>query len=94
MLHKKRGIELVIEGGQFGADRIARHWAVANHIPYKTEEAEWTKYGGSAGPIRNSAMLRIWKPDGVVAFPGNVGTADMIRKARAAGLTVWEPDFA
>jgi predicted Rossmann-fold nucleotide-binding protein len=31
------------------------------------------------------------KPDGVVAFPGGDGTADMVRRARAAGVKVWEP---
>src|SRR5262249_25506155 len=31
------------------------------------------------------------KPDGVVAFPGGTGTADMIRRAKKAGLEVWKP---
>jgi predicted Rossmann-fold nucleotide-binding protein len=29
------------------------------------------------------------RPDAVIAFPGGVGTADMIRKARVAGVPVW-----
>jgi len=36
-------------------------------------------------------MIDDGKPDGVVAFPGGTGTADMIRRAKKAGLKVWEP---
>lgn len=91
-VHKKRGISLVIEGGATGADRLAREWAIANKIPVQTFEItdkEWKEVGPSAGPKRNSRMLAEGKPDGVIAFPGNSGTADMIRKSEAAGVKVW-----
>lgn len=91
LLHAKRPITLIIEGDAQGADRLAREWAIANGIPFETEKAEWKKYGKAAGPIRNGVMLEKWKPDGVVAFPGDTGTADMCKQARAAGLKVWEP---
>jgi hypothetical protein len=48
--------------------------------------ADWEKLGRSAGPIRNQAMLDEGRPDLVVAFPGHHGTADMVRRARAAGV--------
>jgi predicted Rossmann-fold nucleotide-binding protein len=35
-------------------------------------------------------MLAEGRPDAVIAFPGGKGTADMVRKARAAGLPVVE----
>jgi UDP-N-acetylmuramoylalanine-D-glutamate ligase len=35
-------------------------------------------------------MLEREKPDLVVAFPGGRGTADMVAKARAAGVEVLE----
>lgn len=89
VLHARRGITLLIEGGATGADRLAREWAKKRGVPFETEEADWTKYGDAAGPIRNALMLSKWKPDGVVAFPGDRGTRDMIRKAEAAGLKVW-----
>lgn len=38
----------------------------------------------------NAAMLAHAKPDLVVAFPGARGTADMVRRARAAGVRVVE----
>ncbi|MFD3263157.1 hypothetical protein [Phenylobacterium ferrooxidans] len=43
-------------------------------------------YDAAAGPWRNATMLRDGHPDLVVAFPGDTGTADMVRQARRAGL--------
>lgn len=88
-LHTKRGITALIEGGAAGADRLAREWAKRNHIPVETFEADWKADGKRAGPWRNYRMIRDGKPDGVVAFPGGLGTADMIRQAETAGLKVW-----
>lgn len=51
--------------------------------------ADWARHGDAAGPIRNAQMLT-HGPDLVIAFPGGRGTADMIAKARAAGVPVWE----
>lgn len=48
-----------------------------------------TQYDAKAGHRRNVRMLE-WKPDVVVAFTGGVGTADMVRLARAAGIEVIE----
>ncbi len=36
-------------------------------------------------------MIDEWHPDAVVVFPGGSGTADMVERARKAGLPVWEP---
>lgn len=85
-IHAKRPITLIIEGGAKGADRLAREWAIANGIPYVTEEANWARDGAAAGPMRNAAMLRKHSPEGAVAFPGGRGTADMAAKCEAAGV--------
>jgi hypothetical protein len=53
-------------------------------------KADWRKYGAAAGPIRNQRMLE-GPPDIVVAFAGGKGTADMVQRARAAGIAVIEP---
>lgn len=45
----------------------------------------------AAGPIRDQEMLDKGKPDLVVAFLGNRGTADMVRRAREAGVPVRRP---
>lgn len=91
--HAKRAITLLIEGGAIGADTWARQWAVSRGVKHVIERAEWRKYGNLAGSIRNSQMLVKYSPDGCVAFPGNRGTADMVMRAKAAGVTVWEPPY-
>ena len=81
---------VLINGGAPGADRLARMWAGYRCIPTFTFPADWERKGPSAGPQRNQAMIDIGKPDLVVAFPGGRGTADMIRRARKAGIEVRE----
>jgi predicted Rossmann-fold nucleotide-binding protein len=88
-LHRERGVSLVIQGGAPGADTLAARWAMANDISTTTYAADWGKHGSRAGPIRNAAMMDEM-PDAVVAFPGGRGTADMVRRAKAAGVPVWE----
>lgn len=80
----------VIEGGATGADRHARKWAYYNGHAIQTFQADWSKYGRAAGPIRNQQMLDEGKPDLVLAFPGGRGTADMTNRAKAAGVCVQE----
>lgn len=97
--HAKRPITLVIHGackdkrtGELcGADRWAQEWAVDREIPYLGVPARWTSEGNAAGPKRNARMLEVYRPEGVTAFPGGAGTADMTSQAKAAGLQVWEP---
>lgn len=45
----------------------------------------------SAGPIRNQAMVD-YGLDLLVAFPGNNGTMDMIRRAKAAEVLILRVD--
>ena len=90
-VHSKRPITAVIHGAAKGADLLAGQWAKQNGIHAMPFPADWNKDGRAAGPIRNARMLAEGKPDGVVAFPGGRGTADMIAQASKAGLKVWEP---
>lgn len=82
------GIACIIQGGATGADADARAWAMRNDVAYLTVPAAWEQHGKAAGPLRNARMLREGKPTLVVAFPGGRGTADMVRKAKAAGVPV------
>lgn len=81
---------LIVQGGAFGADACASEWAYKRNVPERQFSADWKKHGRAAGPIRNQEMLDTAKPHLVVAFPGGVGTADMVRRARAAGVPVLE----
>jgi hypothetical protein len=78
----------LMSGGATGADTIARHWAISRGVLFDVYEAEWKLYGRSAGPRRNQRMLDEGKPNLIVAFPGGRGTADMLSRARAAGVPV------
>jgi hypothetical protein len=84
-------IEHVIQGGATGADSGAAAWARSSEIPQSCFPADWDRYGRQAGPLRNTQMLAEGRPDVVIAlYPAGAGTADMVRKARAAGLPVVE----
>ena len=80
----------VITGGASGADNMAERWASEHSIRLDVYRADWKTHGRAAGPIRNQRMLDHGKPDMVLAFPGGRGTADMVRRALAAGVQVCE----
>lgn len=77
----------VILGGATGADYWADDWAVGRDIWIEDHPADWTLHGRAAGPIRNQEMVDSGA-DLVVAFPGSRGTADCLRRARAAGIPI------
>ncbi len=81
---------VVIHGGAKGADMMADEWAVVSWKNIERYKADWGKYGRGAGPIRNQQMIDEGKPDLVIAFPGGKGTADMVRRAKKAGIEVKE----
>lgn len=85
-----RHLDTIIHGACGGADRMADTWARMWHLNIERYPANWSKYGRKAGPMRNEQMLREGKPNLVVAFPGGRGTADMVRRARKAGVEVVE----
>ena len=97
-------IDLIIHGKATGADQWADNWAVKNNVPVFALAANWldltavpaiirTRFDGShynaaAGWQRNQRLLEEGKPNLVVAFPGGSGTADMVKRARAANVEV------
>lgn len=87
-LHTKYNFTCVIEGGASGADKIASQWAALNGIKNQSFKADWFTYGKRAGYLRNAKMLELGKPKLVIAFPGNKGTAMMIRLAKDAKVKV------
>jgi 1-aminocyclopropane-1-carboxylate deaminase/D-cysteine desulfhydrase-like pyridoxal-dependent ACC family enzyme len=86
---EKGAILVIVQGGAKGADQCAREWALGRGVECETFHADWAKHGRAAGPIRNQQMLDS-RPDMVCAFPGGAGTADMVRRARAAGVEVFD----
>jgi len=86
-----RGYDIVIEGEARGADRIARDVAKELGFDILKFPADWSRYGRSAGPIRNRQMLD-QRPDLVLAFHEDIahskGTADTVREAQKRGIEV------
>lgn len=87
-LRNELGFTNIIQGGATGADTIAMLWANNRGVPNVTYPAQWKLHGKKAGPMRNTQMLEEGRPDVVIAFPGDKGTADMVGKAEAAGVKV------
>ena len=93
-IHRETYIACIVYGCAPGADMLGKQWAEAERrhgwVGLAPFPADWEKYGKGAGPRRNKQMLDEGNPDLVVAFPGGRGTADMIQRARAAGVRVIE----
>jgi hypothetical protein len=85
--------EKIIHGGCHGADELAHCIADTYGIYVEVFEANWTRYGKSAGPIRNREMLKHGRPDLVLAFfDGNrtKGTMNMVKLATERHVPVLE----
>lgn len=87
--HERTPITEIIEGGARGADRLAAEWGIKNNVKTSIFIAAWSKYGKSAGYVRNKLMLD-QKPDCIVAFPGGRGTTNMCYIANKAGIKVYD----
>ena len=85
-LHACKRIDAVLNGGATGADALAREWCKSRRVPCISEPADWGTHGKAAGPIRNSVMLKKWKPAIMAVFPGGAGTEDMFKKGKAAKI--------
>lgn len=86
----KGEIGMIIHGGAEGADTMAGAWAFQRCVPCLSVPADWGQHGKAAGPMRNQKMIEM-VVDGVVAFPGGAGTADLVARAKKASVPVWEP---
>lgn len=80
----------IIQGGATGADFLAKVYAREYGLECIQFNAEWRVFGKRAGFYRNQRMLDEGKPKMVMAFPGGNGTADMVRRAKSAGVHVVE----
>jgi hypothetical protein len=86
---------VLISGGAKGADQIPIYMYEGEEDEWGGLEvypADWKLHGKSAGHIRNQQMLDESKPDIVIAFPGGRGTANMIKRAKKAGVEVFQVD--
>lgn len=88
----RHNLTRVIDGDARGADKIAGKWSHERDLRWAFP-ANWKKYGRSAGPIRNRAMLKHGRPDMVLAFHDHleesVGTKDMVTIAKEVRVPVY-----
>jgi hypothetical protein len=89
-MHTEEPIGAIIEGEARGADKLAADWARSRGVSVLRFPANWSRDGKRAGPVRNQAMLDKGGPHIVVAFPGGIGTMDMVRRSRRCGYPVME----
>lgn len=83
-------ISQVVSGMAAGMDRSGTYFAIFYGIPVKPFPANWSKFGGSAGPRRNldmaeyaDALLLIW--DGK-----SKGSANMKARMKGMGKPIFE----
>lgn len=91
--------DFVIVGDAFGADKLIRDWCNTRQVDHMICFAHWrdTVPKEKAGPDRNKRMARyayyLFEMNGVdiaavLHFPGNNGTANMVKMGRDYNLTV------
>ena len=80
--------DLVICGDATGIDACVAAACSRLGVALCIWPAHWKAHGKSAGPIRNRWMLVYAKPDYVIAFPGGVGTENMVKQAEDSDVPV------
>ena len=78
---------VIVHGGGPGVDRIAARWAETNGVHQIVCKPDWQRHGRAAPFRRNDEMLDLL-PKGVIAFPGNGITGNLVDKARQLGIPV------
>jgi len=69
----------IVSGGARGVDRLGERYARQRGLPCRVFPAQWTKYGKSAGAIRNAEMAK-YADYGVAVWDGESrGTNHMIK---------------
>jgi hypothetical protein len=89
-LHLRMPIDVVIHGCCGARAGAIEHWARLQGLGVVRYPPNWERFGHRGEILRNSFMLKDSRPDLVVAFPGGHGTADLVQRARNAGVMVLE----
>ena len=78
----------IVSGGASGVDKLAERFALSHKYKRLIYNANWSKYGKSAGPIRNKEIIE--NSNLVIAFPdkNSVGTYDTITRAKTKKIPV------
>ncbi len=78
---------ILVHGGGPGVEKIAAQWAERNGVHQVVCKPDWDRHGRAAPFRRNDDLLNLL-PKGVIAFPGNGITENLIDKATKLGIPV------
>ena len=78
---------IILHGGAPGVETLAARWAETRGVDQVVCRPDWTAHGKAAPFKRNDALLNLM-PKGVLAWPGNGITANLVDKAAALGIPV------
>jgi hypothetical protein len=90
LLAARGPFERLIHGDARGVDRMAGKWARGHGILEWDFLPEWHRVDQRDGLSRNQRMIIAGAPDLVVAFPGGMGTENMVEQAKAADIEIIE----
>jgi hypothetical protein len=76
----------IVSGGAEGADKLGEQFAKEHGCPVRRFDADWEKYGKSAGYIRNEEMAEYATHCVCFWDKRSKGTGHMIEIARRHGL--------
>lgn len=79
---------IAIAGCAPGLDSLVLDWCMANKMPFMAMFPDWDHFDRPAGNLRNTWMIDYGLPQVCVAFAGGIGTNDMRKKAKKAGLII------
>ena len=78
---------ILVHGGGPGVEKIAANWADRNGVHQIVCKPDWERHGRAAPFRRNEELLNLL-PKGVIAFPGNGITENLVDRARQLGIPV------
>ena len=78
----------VLSGTARGADRLGERWARSVGAPIERYPAQWSKYGKSAGVIRNVEMASAADTLALFWDGSSRGSAHMLSFAKKKGLDI------
>ena len=78
---------VLVHGGGPGVEKIAAQWAERHGVHQVVCKPDWNRHGRAAPFRRNDELLNLL-PKGVIAFPGNGITDNLIDKAASLGIPV------
>ena len=78
---------VILHGGAPGVETLAARWAETRGVDQVVCRPDWTAHGKAAPFKRNDDLLNLM-PRGVLAWPGNGITGNLVDKAVALGIPV------